>query len=67
MTSPGFDAQAKAAEALRRAADALEDYAVSETQAELAELMALHILRVVGSGNSAREAVLLMRALDRVG
>ena len=59
------EAQAKAAEALRRAADGLEDYAVSETQAELAELMALHILRAVGSGNCQREAVLLCRAIYR--
>lgn len=62
-----IEAQSRASEALHRAAEALNDYAVSEAYAETCELMALHILKGIGAGNSAREAFLLMRAIDRLG
>lgn len=53
------------ADALRQAADALDNYVISERQAMLVELMALHIMRLDGSPRAEREARLLMRLLDQ--
>ena len=53
------------AESLRQAADALDSYVISERQAMLVELMAMHIMRLDGSPRAEREARLLMRLLDR--
>lgn len=51
-------------QALREAADALDDYVVSEKQAQIIELMCLHIRRLDCSPNAVREAALLCRLLD---
>lgn len=53
-----------ASEALRRAADVLDDHVVSDKALAIYELMALHIIRSCGDANSYREARLLMRLLD---
>ena len=50
-------------EALREAADTVDRYVVSERQAQIIELMCLHIRRLDCSPNAVREAALLCRLL----
>ena len=59
-----MNANERAAAALRRAAEACEDYAIGETKADIIELMALHVEKMCGSVNGEREAKLLCRLLD---
>lgn len=53
-----------ASEALRRAADVVEDSAIGERKERIIRLMALHIIRTCGSGENGEEARLLMELLD---
>lgn len=53
-----------AADLLRRAADALDDYVVSPRVERVAKLMALKIIRACGSGVCEEEARLLCELLD---
>jgi DeoR/GlpR family transcriptional regulator of sugar metabolism len=54
-----------AKELLYRAGDAMEEYAVSEQTIRIAKLMALHLVRRVGSGASDEEAKLLLELLGQ--
>jgi hypothetical protein len=58
------DANERAAAALRRAAEACEDYAIGEHKADIIELMALHVQKMCGSVSGDQEARLLCRLLD---
>jgi len=52
-----------AAEALRHAADVVEDSAVGERKERVIRLLALYIHRACGSGENAAEAKLLCELL----
>jgi hypothetical protein len=52
-----------AAEALRRAADAVNDCAIGERKERVIRLLALHVIRVCGEGENAEEARLLCELL----
>lgn len=54
----------RAAAALRRAADAVDDYAIGEHKADVIELLALHVQRLCGDASGTHEARLLCRLLD---
>lgn len=57
-------ANERAAAALRRAADACDDYAIGDHKADIIELMALHVQKMCGSADGEHEARLLCRLLD---
>jgi hypothetical protein len=52
-----------AAEALRHAADVVDDSAIGERKALLIRLFAQHIIRSCGSGENAEEARILCELL----
>ena len=52
-----------AAQALRHAADVVEDSAVGERKERVIRLLCLHIVRACGSGENAEEARLLCEML----
>jgi hypothetical protein len=52
-----------AAEALRHAADVVEDSAIGERKALLIRLLAQHVIRSCGAGEDAEEARILCKLL----
>lgn len=52
------------AEALRHAADVVEDSAIGERKARVIRLLCLHIVRACGSGECAEEARILTELLN---
>jgi hypothetical protein len=52
-----------AADALRHAADVVEDSAIGERKALLIRLLALHVVRACGAGEDAEEARILCELL----
>jgi hypothetical protein len=52
-----------AADALRHAADVVEDSAIGERKALLIRLMAQHVIRSCGAGEDAEEARILCELL----
>ena len=53
-----------AAQALRHAADVVEDSAVGERKERVIRLLALHVIRSCGSGENSEEARLLIELLN---
>jgi hypothetical protein len=53
-----------AAQALRHAADVVEDSAIGERKERVIRLLALYIQRACGSGENAEEARLLLELLN---
>lgn len=49
---------------LRRAAEVVDETAIGNRKAAAIKLLALHIIRCCGSGESAEEARLLMELLE---
>lgn len=54
----------RAAAALRRAAEACENYALGQHKADVIELLALHVIRLCGSASRTDETRLLCRMID---
>ena len=52
-----------AAEALRHAAEVVEDSAIGERKERVIRLLALHVIRACGEGENAEEARLLCELL----
>jgi hypothetical protein len=50
-------------DALRRAADVVDDSGIGERKGRIIRLLALHIIRSCGSGENAEEARLLIEML----